>query len=426
MLSFHPVDIERELDRTHPLYVGHFFPLKGMWWSKRKQRQGLIISIAVAWYRLVRDNPTAAGYHEEEILITNLTRQLKDARVILDHFFNVLRIGFNFNDGNKSPSIITPKRLSSQMMKAVDDLLNEIHFAPGLPPTAKNLVKSEVHLEKNIEAFVMSELKTKGRDDLIPPVAWILKQKNPLTFYYQPSGKLQARDTSVWPIKAIETWPGWLRTTLFGTVIDIENSYCQFLMQNLEKKYEKNVNRMELKYPDIIRMDRDKQNFRLELLTLMQLENTAKNISLVKRLLMSLANGSNASPALMTNGSGRSEAVKIVNEMAPNALPTDLLKIGSRLQTIVKQFQGAKRDLCIFLLNTKPSRLNQKKIFQLYFAWEREARYKLWEYTGQTGLALHDGLDGIQISSPETAVSDIYKKYNLKVSISNAQNNYPI
>src|SRR5271167_528054 len=393
MLTFHSVDIERELDRSHPLYVGNFFPLKGMWWRKRKQRQGLILSIAVAWYRLMRHNPSASGFIEEDILITNLTRQVKDARVILDRFFKVTKIGFNFNNGNKSPSTVTPKRLGKKMLTSIDSILNEIYFTPGPVPTSPKLVKSDVHLEKNIEAYVMNRLKDDDREDLIPPVAWILKQNSPITFYFQASGKLQARDTSVWPIRAIETWPKWLREKLFGTVIDIENSYSQFLVHHLAKKYEKN--QLQLKYPDVLRTDRDKVNFRIELLEMLKLEPSVENLKIVKSLIMSLANGSNASPALMTNGSGRSKAVCIVREACPDLLPTELAQIGKRLSAIAKQFAAARRDLCIYLFNARPTRENQKKIFSTYLEWERESRYKIWNATGQTGLMLHDGLDGV-------------------------------
>ncbi len=419
MLTFHPVDIERELDRSHPLYVGNFFPLKGMWWRKRKQRQGLILSIAVAWYRLMRHNPAGAGFVEKDVLITNLTRQVKDARVILDRFFKVTKVGFNFNNGNKSPSTITPKRLGKKMPIAIEGILNELYFNPGPIPTSPKLVKSDVLLEKNVEAYIMNRLKDDDREDLIPPVAWILKQDSPITFYFQPSGRLQARDTSVWPIRAIETWPKWLREKLFGTVIDIENSYSQFLVQHLEKKYESNPNRLQLKYPDVLRTDRDKHGFRTELLEILKLEPSVESLKIVKSLVMSLANGSNASPALMTNGSGRSKAVCIVREANPDLLPTELAYIGKRLSAIAKQFAGARRDLCIYLFNARPTRENQKKIFCTYLEWERVQRYKIWNESGRTGLMLHDGTDGAIIQeSPEIFRQKMYDVHNLKVSVS--------
>ena len=423
MLSIYPVVINRELDRTNPLYVGNFFNLRGMWWRKRKQRQGLIISMAIAWYRLVRKNMDNPGFIEAEIFITSLTRQVRDARVILDHFFTVKRIGFNFDANNKSPSIISPKRLPKKTQEAIEAIFNEIHFSPGLPPIGKRYTKSEVRVQKVDSARVIAELTRLGREDLIPPVVWLVQQPNPITFYFEPSGSLQARDKSVWPIRAIETWPGWLRKELFGTVIDIENSYIQFIVQKLQEKYRSNPRLMELKYRDLLRADRDKKSFREELCRdYLRLPTTDENISVVKRLIMSLANGSNASPTLMTNGSGRSEAVRIVHEACPHLSGTELLKVGARLSTIAKQFVSAKRDLCIYLLGDKPSRENQKKIFRLYFEWERESRYKIHEIVGGTGLHLHDGLDGVITDMDEEELAAlIERKTSVRVSVEKKQ-----
>lgn len=420
MLSIYPVDIDRELDRTHPLYVGHFFPLKGMWWRKRKQRQGLIISMAIAWYRLVRKNLNSPGFLEEEILITSLTRQVKDAKVILEKFFSVKRIGYNFDPNNKSPSIISPKRLNKKMQESIEAIFNEVYFSPGLPPIGKKYTKSEVYIQPTDSTTIIAELIRKGREDLIPPVAWLFKQTNGITFYFEPSGTLQARDKSVWPIRSIESWPGWLRRELFGTVIDIENAYVQFIVQKLEQKYQANPTRMQLKYRDLLRAHKDKKNFREELCTdYLRLPINDESLNVVKRLIMSLANGSNATPALLTSGSTRSDAVKIVHESCPHLSSLELMKLGSKLSAITKQFTSAKRDLCIFLLGEKPTRLNQKKIFKMYFEWERECRYKIWEMVGFTGVNTHDGLDGIVIDDYEGLTARVWERYGLRVKVEN-------
>lgn len=396
MLTFHPVEIDHDLCRTDLLYVGNFFPLKGMWWRKRKQRQGLILSIAVAWYRIMRLNQAAPGFVNEEVLITSLTRQVKDAKVILERFFDITRIGYNFNDGNKSPTQISPKRLDAAMVEAIRNIIDEVKFAPGLPPTKKNIVSSVVSVARNKSSFIRRQLKQTNREDLLPAVNWLLKQDNPVIFYYEKAGKLLARDKSVWPIKSIEMWPGWLRTALFGTVIDIENSYIQFVVASLEEKYKTNPNRLHLKYPDLLRADRDKKNFRIELCRdYLKLEPTSDNIGFIKKLLMSLANGSNVTPALLTNGGGRSEAVRIIHAANPTLLPSDLIRIGNRFNAITKQLSASKKALCFHLLGVRATRENQKKIFQLYMQWERASRYKIWNAVGQSGLHLHDGIDGI-------------------------------
>lgn len=422
MLTFHSVQIGRDLHREDPLFVGNFFQLGGMWWKKRKQRQGLIISIALGWYRLMKKQSAAPGFIQDEVLLTSLTRQVKDAKVILEHFFEIDRLGFNFNDGNKSPTIVSPKKLAQSMIDAVEEIINEVHFYPGAAPSANGLIASQVPIMKNRGSFIRTELIAAQREDLWPAVSWLLKQES-VTFYYKPSGKLQARDTSVWPVRAIELWPGWLRRELFGTVIDIENAYCQFLVSSLCDKYRSNPNRMELKYPDLLRIHRDKQNFREELCRdILKLPVTDENISAVKRLIMSLANGSNASPALMTSGSSRSDAVRIVLTANKELKPSELVEAGRKLSFLAKQFRAAKKDLCSHLLNEKSSAANVKKIFKLYFEWEREQRYKIWNAIGQTGLMLHDGLDGIVTDMDDAALEKyIVNTTSIKVSVSSPE-----
>lgn len=418
MLTFHAVEIDRDLSRSDALFVGHFFPLKGMWWRKRKQRQGLILSMAMAWRQLVRRNPTAPGFTTEEVLITSLTRQVKDAKVILESFFEITRIGFNFGDGNKSPTLVSPRRLKKEMIDAIEDIVNEVRFAPGPEPIGKGYVESDVVVAKHKTAEIRNRLRAEDREDLLPAVNWILKQNSPLKFYYQPSGKLMARDKSVWPIASIEMWPGWLRTGLFGTVVDIENAYVQFVVAKLEEKYKTNPQQMELKYPDLLRADRDKKEFRRELCEdYLKLPSTAENISAVKKLLMSLANGSNVTPALLAGTNGRSEAVRIIHAANPELLPSDILRVGRRFSAIAKQFAAAKRALCFFLLGTRATRENQRKIFQLYMQWERGSRYKIWEMSGRSGLHLHDGIDGAILSSPDTFAAEVFAAHRLKVSV---------
>lgn len=417
MLFFHPVDANIELRRDNPLFVGNFFELKGMWWRNRKKRQQMIFSVALAYLKLVKKQLKTPGMITEELFLTSLMKEVRDARVIVERFFTITRLGFNLGDGvNHSPTQVSPKRLPASVIEAIEQIQNRVVFSPGCPPTQKHLVQSTVSVRLASAPFVRIKLRETGREDLIPVVDWLYKQSDPITFYYRPSGKLQARDTSVWPIRAIELWPGWLRTELFGTVVDIENAFCQFILSHIEKKHSGNKNLMQLKYPDLLRAAYDKHRFRVELVHMLKLEVNDYGISVVKKLIMALANGSNASPQMMVN-SCRSEAVAIVKQSSPSLLPSELLLIGARLQSISKQFRSAKRELCINVLKSKPSRENQRKIFQMYFDWERRARYKMWEMSGFTGLALHDGLDGVQISNPATFAKDVFDKHGLRIVV---------
>lgn len=418
MLFFQKVQLTEYPQKDDPLYVGHFFQLDRMWWKKRKQRQEMIFSVAITWMRAVKKQLWAPGMLEEELMMTRLTNQVRDAKIIIEQFFDIHRLGFNLGDGvNHSPTIVSPKKLNAKYIESIEKHLHTITFAPGPEPTSKHLVKTQVSVRLNQALIIKAKLKAEEREDLLPTVIWLLEKSEPITFYYRPAGKLQARDTSVWPVKAIETWPGWLRTALFGTTIDIENAFCQFILSHLEKKHAGNPKLLKLKYPDLIRAAYDKQNFREELCReVLHLNPHEENISTVKRLIMALANGSNATAGLMTSDS-RSQAVAIVKQHSPDLMPTELIKAGDRLSSIATQFRNAKRELCL-CFGWKPTRENMKNIFQEYFAWEKIARYKIWDAIGQTGLMLHDGLDGVITDMPADELENlIAKTANLRVSV---------
>ena len=371
MLTFHSVKIDGEIHRTNPLFVGNFFNLKRMWWRKRKQRQNLILSIASTWYAASKKNTVAPGFIEEEILITSLTNKVKDAKQVLEHFFNINRIGFNFNNGIKSPTIVSPKKLKPELVDAIAEILDDITFDPGPRPTKKRLVQSTVKVRTSAANFIRAEVRSTGKTHLMPAVNWLLEQKEPITFFYEAAGKLQARDKSVWPIKSIETWPGWLRQELFGTVVDLENAYCQYLVGALEKKYSNRPLVVELKYPSLIQAVKCKKEFREYICKdLLKLDITDDSLKAVKKLIMSLANGSNISSLMLVNSSGRSQAVNIINEINPHLSYQEKITAGKYLGFIAKQFKAAKKDLCVHLYGLKPSRENEKMIFKSYMEWE--------------------------------------------------------
>ena len=419
MLFFQKVDIEVMPTRDDPLYVGHFFELEGMWWKKRRQRQELIYSVAVTWARLVKRQISAPGMLIEELMMTQLTNKVRDARVIVEKFFKINKLGFNLGDGNHSLSSVSPRKLPRAYMDSVDRLIKKVVYNPGLPPTTKYFVKSMVSVRLDQFASIKKKLHIERRDDLLPMVVWLFEQVGPIPFYFRPAGKLQARDTSMWPIKAIETWPGWLRKDLFGTTADIENAFCQFILSHLEAKHAGKQQLLLLKYPDIVKAAYNKKEFREMICRdVLLLPPHKDNINVVKKLIMALANGSNASAGLMTSDS-RSQAVKIVKQYSPDLMPSQQIRAGDRLSHIAKQFRNAKRELCIYLFKEPPTRDNQKKIFQEYFKWEKDARYKIWEMAGYTGVNAHDGLDGINIPNPSEFSAEVLKKYQLRIQVEN-------
>jgi hypothetical protein len=65
----------------------------------------------------------------------------------------------------------------------------------------------------------------------------------------------------------------------------------------------------------------------------------------------------------------------------------------------------------------KPTSENLKKVFQLYFSWEREQRYNIWEMTNFSGVNAHDGLDGVIIENAGTFAAEVYEKHGLKIKV---------
>lgn len=418
MLTIYPVETPTDLPWNSPLHAGKFFNLKGMRWRSRKQRQALIIALALAWWQLVKRQRSAPGLVREEIFLTHLAKQAPDAKQILKHFFKIERTGFKFAAGQASPTIISPRKLGHELQAAIEALEGTVKFDPGPEPTVSGLTKSAVQVRAHRGKHIIAALEAYGREDLVPAVKWLVDYPQPINFYYKPSGKLQARDTSVWPIRAIETWPGWLRADLFGTVIDIDNAFSQFLMDHLVKKHENNPAQLRLKYPDLVAIAEDKRAFRAKLIEdVLKVPVGPDSVKVIKHVLMALANGSNASPQLFVGGTTRCEAANIIHAEAPWLSVSDQLSSGARLQRIAKQFRQAKKELCIYLFNDRPTAKNQKRIFTLYFNWEREARYKLWKTFGGTGLMLHDGIDGIISGlTSEELVSLAAKETGLKIT----------
>lgn len=422
MITVHSVQIEEELPISSPLHVSKFFSLRGMWWSKRKARQTMILGIAAAWHKSISKQRGGYGFIEEEVYLTSLTSQVSDIKPVFEKFFHIKEIGYNFNNGLKSSTKCTPKKLPQAIVAEIDRILNQVTYYPGIEPTDPKLTVTHTQIVKGRTSFIRQKLKDEDREDLLPMVNWLLKQDNPIKFYYKPSGRLQARDTSVWPIRCIEQWPGWLRTELFGAVVDIDTSYCQYLISNIARIENNRRGRPELlalKYPDIMRLLADKQEFRRELIEdYLRLPVTEDSTKVIKRILMALANGSNCSEGLITSEHSQSQVVRVVREECPHLGIMDLAKVGDRLRKIVNQFRNAKRAICVDKYG-KPSRQNMKKVFEDYFMWEREARHKIWEMAGFTGLALHDGLDGIVVNNPATFAERVLIKYGLRVTVEN-------
>jgi hypothetical protein len=380
---------------THPLHWQRFWPdLQRIHRGKAEARQDLVLWLANLYHGTIKCGKPI-GFCTVQVELTRLGTWVRDYRAALDFFFEVKQLGYRLDEENRELSTLVPRRLDPNDLKIVDQTQAELRYeVPALP---NDSVISKVYLQQGLDAAdLVKRTLLAGRPELVPQLTWLLKQHPEVNFHFVPSGKLKQRDTSVWPISGIETWPSWLRKELFGSGIDIDSAYVAFLLEHLREEFKGRPEQLKLFFPDLLRLLDDKETFRQELCEqVLQRPYTIVWRGVIKSVLMSIANGSKVSGSLLTNGTEFSQTAKIIQEAAPDATITELMNIGDRLQYIARQFDSARKRLCNSKLNMNPTRKNLKKVFGEYFAWEREARYAIWEEIGRHGIMVHDGIDGV-------------------------------
>lgn len=373
-----------------PLHVDNFYNNIRCHPNMRQKRQELILFLAKKHASVIKSGKPLA-FSELEFSLTALRYNVYDYRIAFDYFFEVKQLGFNVID-NKELTTAIPRKL-------------EIDFKipKFIPPKYKIGISSKVFIQEVNKEKLLERLRIKNLD-LESEVQWLLNQSE-VNFYFKRAGKLELRDTSTWPIKSIETWPSWLRIELFGPGIDINVSYVQFLINKLNKKYHKNT--LELLYPDLLQLLEDKNKWRIELCSLLQL-SSEYGIPIVKKVCMAIANGSKISPEILLKRSSS------VCKFLPEYTNQDIIKIGSRLQILANQFLHAKHAICS-IQKISNSKNNQKQVFLNYFEWEREARYKIWNAVQQHGIMVHDGIEGIPSRFLQN-LPDLIKKLGIQLS----------
>ena len=396
---------------TDPLHVGHFYPdLERRHRRMMQDRQDLILYLAHIHAAAVQSGKPL-GFCRVPMRLMTLRDWVYDYRTVFDHFFTVVQTGFNVGDRHEI-SIVIPKKLPTEIMKAETE--RKMTYQP--PPLPKDGVVSKVYVRQERREAILEKLAESGRLDLHAPVEWLLTQRsNEINFYFTPAGKLKQRDTSTWPIQAIETWPSWLREELFGQGVDIESAYTQYLIEAVRGVYPGQEEAFRSLFPDLLRSLEDKAAWRRELCCdVLGLEWNDQNLALVKKICMSLANGSRISASILSSNMGFSVTKDIIVETVEDITATNLNRIGLRLEKISRQYASARKLACI-ALGMHPSRKNQKQVFSSYFEWERVARYKIWEAVGRHGIMVHDGIDGIP-AEYLTDIPALIKSLNIRIT----------
>lgn len=411
MTVIYRVKSGRRLHPSHPLHFSRFFSLKGRTHRKmNEERQALVLFLAKLHSRTLRED-IPRGFCQVKLRLTSLREWVYDYRSALDYFFEVHELGFNIGEAAHEVSVLVPK-----IIKLLPEELDLIDVRYQLPPRPENAeVTSKVYVRQDRKDAIFSRLRQSCRMDLAEPVEYLLSSPEH-NFIFKRAGKLQQRDTSVWPVAAIENWPGWLREELFGPGIDIESAYTQYLMQNLREIYADRPIMLQRLYPNLLAQVKDKNKWRMDICTnILGLSPDAESIDLVKKVCMGLANGSNISPGILTSGRAFSITADTIIKQVDDVSVERLNHIGSRLKLIAAEYALAKKTICARQLRLNPSRSNQKQVFASYFEWERVARYLIWESIDRHGIMVHDGIDGV----PEEYLSrlpELMNQIGVKIS----------
>lgn len=393
MTTIYRVSSPEKLHPLDPLNVLRFYPDLTRKHSRMMQdRQDLILYLASIHRAAIKDG-RPLGFCRIPLRLMSLRDWVYDYRTVFDYFFEVVQMGYNCGLDNHEISTVIPKKLPDEVIAPIK--ARKLMYLP--PPLPAGGVVSKVFIHQERKDEILERLTASGRLDLYAPVVWLLTHPtSEVNFYFAPSGKLKLRDTSVWPINAVETWPSWLRESLFGEGIDIESAYTQFLMEHVHEAYANDPQHLQVFFPDLLRSLSDKKEWRREIcVDILGLDYNDDNISIVKKICMSLANGSKISPGILIGQGSYSVTRDIIINGVEDVTPTNLIRIGERLSSIAKQYSRARKIVCMVELGINPSRVNQKQVFSSYFEWEREARYKIWEAVGRHGIMVHDGIDGI-------------------------------
>jgi hypothetical protein len=384
--------------------VGHPLCLLTHWpyWASgtretRHKREKFLLWTATLWLRL-NDARRNGKVYTMPVALSKLNSKAPGAREVFEHFFHVSQKGYSFSGDAYQLSTVAPR-----ILNVIDtELIRQgvLHWKWSPPPKPSGGVISKVLIQHHNQFQVLNLLEEKGREDLVMQAVWLFSQHT-CDFVYVPAGKLQQRDKCVWPIAGIETWPSEIRTLMFGQGIDIDSAFSQFLISEARTAFDSPTT-INMLFPDIIRCVEDKTSWREELChDVLQQNATPEAISTIKNIVMSCANGSRVSPQIMLCEGGQSMVRDLVIQHIENPCANNLIKAGTRLQTITRQYTNIKR--LVAKSHGKHGRQASKEVFTDYFSWERGMRYAIWEECDRTGIMMHDGIDGV----PPSALADL-------------------
>jgi hypothetical protein len=349
-----------------------------VFWTKRttaemfKKKEELIKLLAF-YHSAASKRLKQYGVGEFEISLLSLRKLVRDYQPAFDFFFEVVKKGYRYSADDKQLTTVIPKMVSY----IIDSSYNYV------PPERPDGTFSKVYVLRD-DTLVNDVIKT-GLLHLVPKIQFLQSGPGEFNFIFKPCGDLELRDTSIWPIEGIETWPAWVRSRLFGSGVDIKSAYIQFVIENISEHYKTRSRNL---FDKIFILWERPDEIRNKVAKILNIDANLHKKE-IKKLLMAVAMGSKVSPTLVFNDVSFSRCSTIINKLQPGISEQQALEISNLLTPIGTQFKLAK--------NTVETSMNK------YFIWERERRYVIWELVDRHGIMMHDGIDGI----PEKYIDEI-------------------
>lgn len=397
-----------EITPDHPLHYSKFFQQK-IHKKRVKSCQNMILFLA----RLHANNVDFVGprgFNNFEISTTRLRSHCYDYRQVFDYFFHVVERGYNCHDEEHlSLTIATPKPVFNPFSIKNTEPLHAPAFEPNEYPTEafrKTRVVIHPAAEQSLAAIPASKVAP-----YFDQIQWLLKQQV-IEFHWAASGRLQARETSVWPIRSIETWPKSIRAAVFGPGVDIAAAYMQFIVSEANAYSNTDDN---WRWPDLGMMVKDRTTWRERCLhDIYGVDASTDNVARLKSIIMCLSNGGRVidlSNEAAMQYSGVSYGVREL--LAANFDAAEIDKRAEKIQHHLKhlslQFKAARQIVAngkieehgVFFENMmqQPAKARKRwadrEVFRGYFEWEKNARHKILDLCDNTGIMVHDGIDGV-------------------------------
>ena len=348
-------------------------------WSKRTTKDVYIkkkelVQLLCFYHSVAMKRKHQFGSAEFQISLLALRSLVRDYQPAFNFFFEVVKKGYRFSGDEKELTTVVPKAIGFE-------ICDDYKFIPDDRPEGGVISKVQIVEDPTLVHDVMRA----GLFHLIPKIKFLQDGPGEVNFIFMPAGDLGLRDTSVWPIPAIETWPGWVRSRLFGRGVDIKSAYVQFVIESISQHFE---TRSRILFDKIFMLWEDPRRVREKIANILGVsyEDHKKDI---KGLLMAIAMGSKVSPSIVFHDVSYSRCSTLINRIQPAVTEDQASEICNLLTPLQSQFKFAKKTLKIDM--------------EKYFIWERERRYLLWELVERYGIMMHDGIDGI----PENLIDEI-------------------